>query len=267
MTGGEDLARATSERGELLLRRRPGDGAVELRVNGVFVMDTVHTESERLLAATMLESAPRRRLRVLIGGLGLGFTVREVLTDPRVRAVEVYEIEDDLVRWFREGIVPGADGILADPRVHLHVTDVGDAADVGEAAEVNGAADVDEAADVDGAAGAARAARTAGGAYDAVLLDVDNGPGQLVHTANTALYEASRLRAWRAALRRGGLFAVWSAESAPELLAGLRAAFGNGCEREVPVVLGTHRTAYYLLAARAGAAEAPASAQHREHRT
>ena len=135
--------------------------------------------------------------------------------------------------------------------------DVGGAAAVGGGAEVVGAADVR----------ADQAARTAGGAYDAVLLDVDNGPGQLVHTANTALYEGAALRAWRAALRHGGLFAVWSAESAPQLLADLRAAFDNGCEQEIPVVLGTHRTAYYLLAARAGAAEAAAGAQHREHRT
>ncbi|MHA6804920.1 spermidine synthase [Salinifilum ghardaiensis] len=252
MTGGEDLARATSERGELLLRRRPDDGAVELRVNGVFVMDTAHTATERLLAAAVLESAPQRELRVVIGGLGLGFTLREVLADPRVRAVEVYELEGDLVRWFREGLVPGAAEVLADPRVHLSIADVRTAADVREAPEGRATPGADAGAQA---------------ACDAVLLDVDNGPGHLVHTANTALYETATLRAWRAVLRPGGLLAVWSADPAPELLAELRAVFGNGEEREIPVVLGTRRTAYYLLASRAGAAEGPegtpADAEHR----
>ena len=77
----DDVARATSERGEIVLRKR---GAVwELRVNGVFVMDTAETGSEIELAraALALADAPRD---VLVGGLGLGFTAHEVLSDTRV---------------------------------------------------------------------------------------------------------------------------------------------------------------------------------------
>ena len=85
-----EIARAETERGEVVLRRRTSDAAadvVELRVNGVFVMDTLETTSEIELAAQALDlvDAPAA---VLIGGLGLGFTLQRVLADPRVeRAV------------------------------------------------------------------------------------------------------------------------------------------------------------------------------------
>ena len=83
-----------SERGEVVLRRREHDGALELRVNGVFVMDTIETSSERELArATLAAVDPATdALEVLVGGLGLGFTLAEVLTDPRVARVLVVEI-------------------------------------------------------------------------------------------------------------------------------------------------------------------------------
>ncbi|MPZ97680.1 MAG: hypothetical protein GEU96_22860, partial [Propionibacteriales bacterium] len=72
----QTVARAESERGEVVVRRR-ADGALELRVNGVFVMDTAQTSSERLLArAVLADDGPDR---LLVGGLGIGFTVRELL--------------------------------------------------------------------------------------------------------------------------------------------------------------------------------------------
>ncbi|MBU2110409.1 MAG: hypothetical protein KKE65_02005, partial [Actinobacteria bacterium] len=80
-----EVARAESERGELVLRqRREGEGPVvlELRANGVFVMDTREVGSERALATAALAVVEQPRA-VVVGGLGLGFTLREVLTDPR----------------------------------------------------------------------------------------------------------------------------------------------------------------------------------------
>ena len=79
----ETVARASSPRGELVLRRRE-DGHLELRANGVFVMDTLEHTSERGLAARALEIAHGPSLRVLVGGLGLGFTLGAVLADARV---------------------------------------------------------------------------------------------------------------------------------------------------------------------------------------
>ncbi|MBA2444635.1 MAG: hypothetical protein H0V49_04815, partial [Nocardioidaceae bacterium] len=105
------VKRATSPRGELTLSRRD-DGSLTLRVNGVFVMDTAETSTERLLARRTIDAlASRRRAdkstgyRVLIGGLGLGFTSHELLLDSRVDCIVVAEIEPDLVQWHRQGLI------------------------------------------------------------------------------------------------------------------------------------------------------------------
>ena len=111
--------RAESERGELVLRARTEDDGVttlELRANGVFVMDTRETSSERALARQALARHPAPE-SVLVGGLGLGFTLAEVLDDARVRRVVVAEIEPALVGWMRDGTVPHGPALLADPRV------------------------------------------------------------------------------------------------------------------------------------------------------
>jgi spermidine synthase len=117
-----ELARAQSERGELVLRRRQ-HGFLELRANGVFVMDTAETTSERALATEALARHDDPAV-VLVGGLGLGFTLAEVLADLRVRRVVVAEIEPALVGWLRDGTVPHGPALLADPRVEVVVGDV-----------------------------------------------------------------------------------------------------------------------------------------------
>jgi hypothetical protein len=104
----ETVARSTSPRGEIHLRRRT-DGALELRVNGVFVMDDQETRSEELLATAAL--------------LGLGYTVRALLADKRTRQVLVAEIEPDLVQWMQDGLLPS---VLDSPRVEVVVGDVRD---------------------------------------------------------------------------------------------------------------------------------------------
>jgi spermidine synthase len=211
----ETVARASSRRGELVLRRRD-DGHLELRANGVFVMDTLEHTSERALAEHALELAGDHPLRVLVGGLGLGFTLGAVLADHRVHLCTVVEIEPDLVGWLSDGTVPHGSELLADRRVDVQVADV---------------------ADVLGAAAAP---------YDLVLLDVDNGPGYLVHDTNAALYAPPALSAARSALAPGGILVVWSAAAAPNLNAALREVFGNADEQEYDVT-GHGRVGQYFL--------------------
>ena len=118
-----EVARARSERGEVVLRERrePGRPAVvELRVNGVYVMDSAQTSTERALATTALAAVPAPG-DVLVGGLGLGFTARAVLADPRVRSCTVVEIEPALVAWLRAGVVPDGPALLAEPRFQVEV--------------------------------------------------------------------------------------------------------------------------------------------------
>ncbi|GAA4848178.1 spermidine synthase [Saccharopolyspora rosea] len=215
----DHVARARSERGEIVLSRR--DAALELRVNGVFVMDTAHTDTERLLATATLAQVHRSGgLDVLIGGLGLGFTLREVLGDPRVRSARVAEIEPDLVDWHRRGLVPDTAGAVADERVTIAVGDVADVL-----------------------------AATPADSVDVVLLDVDNGPGYLVYDGNADLYRRDFLALCRARLRPGGTLAVWSADTSPELSAALDEVFGDSRELAVPVTLDNRETTYHVFLA------------------
>jgi spermidine synthase len=196
-----EVARAESHRGEVVLRERrgpgllPGEGVLELRVNGVFVMDTLETTTEQELARVALAQVEDPRA-VVVAGLGLGFTAREVLADPRVQQVTVVEVEECLVGWMRDGTVPHGPAFLADARLSVVVADIRQA--VAEAAAAS---------------------------YDLVLLDVDNGPQALVHQDNAEIYTASFLGGVAALLRPGGAVAVWSAAESPQLSGELEAVF------------------------------------------
>ncbi|GAB3283761.1 spermidine synthase [Parasphingorhabdus pacifica] len=221
----EHVARASSERGEVVLLRRGDDGALELRVNGIFVMDTAHTATERLLASTTLNGpfgdAIQDGARVLIGGLGLGFTLDEVLSDPRVAEAHVVEIEPAVVEWNRRGLVTDTASALRDERVRVSTGDVADVL-----------------------------AGSPPDSVDVILLDVDNGPGFLVYEANAAVYRRAFLSTCAERLPDGGLVAVWSANEAPELVAELREVFGGCQEAAIPVELGSRNTHYHLFVAR-----------------
>ena len=97
------LGRAEDEYGEVVLARR--DDVLELVVDGVFAMDTVHTATEEALAELTLSRLRGHGLRILVGGLGLGFTTATLLADPRVAAVDVIELHSSLVGWVRQGLV------------------------------------------------------------------------------------------------------------------------------------------------------------------
>ncbi|MGZ4498597.1 MAG: spermidine synthase [Nocardioides sp.] len=218
-----EVARAESERGELVLRERRGEGApssLELRANGVFVMDTLETSTERALASAALAEVEDPR-DVVVGGLGLGFTMHEVLADSRVERCAVVEIEEALVGWMRDGTVPHGPQLLADERVQVVVADIAHA--VAEARPAT---------------------------YDLVLLDVDNGPGYLVHDANAALYAAPFLAAVRDVLRPGGAVVVWSAAEAPALEDTMRAVFGAAVAKPHAVRLQDRDEHYWLYVAR-----------------
>lgn len=193
------VARADTPDGEVALRRR--DGVLELIVNGAFAMDSLEVSTEVRLASEALarHTAPGR---VLIGGLGLGFTTRAVLADSRVGFVEVVERAAPLVHWARAGLVPELAGLEGE-RCRLLVGDIGEV--------------------LLGCAGSA-------GGWDLVLLDVDNGPGFLIHEGNARLYGVPLLRAARDRLEPGGQLVIWSSHVAPDLLVALQAA--GACPQE-----------------------------------
>ena len=214
----QTVARADSAAGEVVLRTR-GE-VTELVVGGVFVMDTVDVSTEVELARVAL-SRHSHPGRVLVGGLGLGFTAAAVLADRRVREVRVAEIAAPLAEWAERGLLP-APG-LGDERLTVQVADVGTvlAATPGE--------------------------------WDVVLLDVDNGPGFLVRPENADLYAVAGLRSAAAALAPGGVLAIWSSHRAPDLLATLRTSQRGETEELVRRVQREGREfdyAIYVLTAR-----------------
>ncbi len=217
-----EIARAETERGDVVLRRRTSQvtaDVLELRVNGVFVMDTAETTSEIELAAQALDLVEQPD-SVLIGGLGLGFTLQRVLADARVQRAVVVEIEEPLIDWMRDGTVPHGPTILADARATVVNADI------------------------------AMAIAEARSTYDLVLLDVDNGPGYLVHAGNEAVYEEPFLRRCRDLLGPGGVLVIWSANPAPDLLDAMRTVFGRAEEQAHDVLLKERPETYYLYLAR-----------------
>ncbi len=216
------MARAESERGEVVLRRRTEEhaaDALELRVNGVFVMDSKNTSTETELAGAALELVDLPR-RVVVGGLGLGYTLERVLADPRVEEVRVVEIEEALIGWMRDGTIPHGRALLADKRVRMVNADI------------------------------MMAIAEAKSTYDLVLLDVDNGPGYLVHDSNAGIYEHDLIASTKSMVNPGGALVVWSASQAPGLQRVMHKVYDNCTEHTYDVMLGDRSEQYYLYRSR-----------------
>lgn len=222
-----DVARAVTARGEVVLRARsdpdhadPTATVLELRVNGVFVMDTASVSTEQSLAAVALaeHGSPRS---VLVGGLGLGFTTGTVLADSRVERVSVVEIEAPVIDWMHDGTIPSGPDLLADERLAIVEGDIGQ-----------------------------MLATAAPSTYDLVLLDIDNGPDNLVHDDNAALYSTETLQRIRRCLRPEGLTVIWSSTATATLHAAMRQVFGQATELPFDVVMQGRDELHWLYLAR-----------------
>jgi spermidine synthase len=170
---------------EMVLCRRKDDLVV--LVDGLELMGSrAHASEEQLavLGCAGLRAVPRPR--VLIGGLGMGYTLRAALRSLGDDArVDVAELVPAVVRWNRGVLAPVAGAPLLDPRAHVIEGDV------------------------------ALVIREAEALYDAILLDVDNGPVALSSPLNARLYDAAGLTRTSRALRPGGVLAVWSTSDSP----------------------------------------------------
>jgi len=209
--------RYVGRRGEVVLRRRGrGDEAVdELIVNGAFAMDSSETSSERQLARLAFDLAPVGG-RLLIGGLGLGYTAAEAL-DLSAGTISVVELEAGMVDWARRGLTPLLARLAAEPRVRLVAGDVVEAV-----------------------------TRSAPGSWDAIALDVDNGPDFLIHAQNASLYPADFLTQAYARLAPGGRLAIWCQGPSPELMKTLRSIAPTAREHLFAVSRGQRRFSYAI---------------------
>ena len=180
-----DTATVPDGGGELRLMQRGSEFSIASA--GIELMNSRTTGSEQALATLACEGLRGRPApHVLIGGFGMGFTLRAALDSlgPRAR-VTVAELVPEVIAWARGPMAHLNGDCLDDPRVILRTGDV--AALIGEARS----------------------------AYDAILLDVDNGPEGLSRQANDRLYSVQGLAAASRALKPGGVLAVWSSAVNP----------------------------------------------------
>jgi len=175
-----DTAPVPGGTGELRLMRRGSEFAIKLGQNEL--MNSRLSGSEESLATIACEKIRNRKApSILIGGLGMGFTLRAALASlgPEAR-ITVAELVPAVLAWAQGPMAEIFGNSLTDPRVSLHQADVGEVI------------------------------RSKGATFDAILLDVDNGPEGLTRESNNVLYGIKGLSATYAALNPGGVLAVWS---------------------------------------------------------
>src|SRR2546428_8419818 len=190
-SGGEVINRVTTATGEWQLQR--AGIRFEILCNGVFLMASYNQASGRALAALALRRMTGTGLRVLVGGLGIGYTAQAALEDPRVGRLEVVEIEPVVLAWHRVHFADLCGRPLEDPRARLLLSDVHDIP-------------------------------LPPRSYDAILLDTDNGPDWLARDLNERLYTATGVTRYLEALTPNGVLALWSANASSRLSPTLQAS-------------------------------------------
>lgn len=188
----EILAYEDSPLGPLCLRRRavlsmPGTVVTEVTLNHAFLMSSYNTASERALADIAVAMHPDAELRVLVGGLGLGYTAHAALATTRVATVEVVEFLPQVIQWLAQGLVPLSPALNADPRFTTAAGDI-----------------------------YARLAAAPTDRFDLILIDVDHAPDDQLSRTNDFFYTREGLELASRHLAPGGILGVWSyAESSP----------------------------------------------------
>jgi spermidine synthase len=197
----EVLAYEESPLGWICLRRRellsrPGTIVTEITLDAEMLMSSYHNDSEKALSSCALERHSGDELRVLIGGLGLGYTASEVLRSTRVKSVEVVELLPQVIRWMADGLVPESETLNGDLRCKMVEGDVYAMLEAEPERH-----------------------------YDLILVDVDHSPDEWLGTDNAGFYSRAGLARARKHLAPGGVLGVWSyAESSP-FVAALREVF------------------------------------------
>ncbi len=183
----EELGWAETPIGVISLRRRfepvVAHDVYEVKIDDEFLMSSLFTVVETELAHRGLARVHGQQLQVLIGGLGLGYTLRAALEDDRVARVQVVEAVAAVIDWHQRDLLPDTAGLAADPRCDLVHGDF--------FAQVS-----------DGT--------TPQATYDAVLLDIDHSPRHLLHPRHAAFYSGDGLRRLTERIVPGGVFALWS---------------------------------------------------------
>ncbi|PRD43739.1 spermidine synthase [Phyllobacterium phragmitis] len=197
--------------GTLVLRRRrdltTGDDIYEIKLNDEFLMSSKFTASEQVLGRVALEGLPGNDLRIAVGGLGLGYTAVAALENPKVRSMLVIDALGPVIEWHQSGLLPLGKVLAADKRCRLVQGDF-----FAMAASPETGFDP----------------LNPGSRFDAILLDIDHSPHEVLKPSNAALYTFEGLKKLSEHLLAGGVFALWSNnQEDAAFTAVLGAAFGE----------------------------------------
>jgi len=188
----EELDFRPTPMGVLSLRRRrsltSGVDIFEIKLGDEFLMSSAFTVAEIELARLGLAALARPDLDVVVGGLGLGYTAVAALENPQLRSLIVVDALAEVIEWHEQGLLPLGQQLTADPRCRLVHGDFFAMSDSSDGFD----------------------SKTAGRRFDAVLVDIDHSPNNLLHPRHAALYTPKGLERLAAHLNPGGVFALWS---------------------------------------------------------
>jgi len=235
----EQLSWDETPMGVLGLRRRtdPTLGAeiYEVKLGDEYLMSSHFTVAEIALATLGLAPLTGDGLEVVVGGLGLGYTARAVLEDPRVRSLVVVEALPEVIAWHEQGLLPEVAGVAADPRTRFVQADLF-AALAGETGFDPG---------------------DPHRRFDAVLIDIDHSPRHVLHPSHAAFYTPHGLQPLVDLLTPGGVFGLWSDDPPDEAFLDVLGQVFEHVEAEVvtfanPLAGGTSANTIYLARAAEG---------------
>ncbi|MCU7730699.1 spermidine synthase [Actinoplanes sp. KI2] len=228
-----ELDWAATRIGEISLRRRlepiTRTEVYEVKLGDEYLMSSLFTVAEEELARITLAALPNTPLDVVVGGLGLGYTARSALTDDRVRSLIVVEALAPVIDWHRRELLPQARALTTDPRTTLLEGDF--------------FALLRDGTGFDPAAPDRR--------FDAILVDIDHSPINVLDPTHADLYTAGGLRRLGGFLQPGGAFGLWSDDAPDEaFLAVLRQCFATATAHVVtfanPLTGGNSASTVYL---------------------
>lgn len=209
----EILAYEETPLGLLCLRRReilsqPGTLVTEVTLNHEFLMSSYLTASERALTEVGLERVlGGEELRVLIGGLGLGYTAASALDSVMVNHVEVVEFLPQVISWLESGLVPLAERLNADERLEVTHGDIYE-----------------------------RLSRPGEQEFELIAIDVDHSPEDVLGEQSQGFYSREGLTRAKSHLTKGGVLGVWSYDESSPLLANMKEVFGTVTVEKVTVM-------------------------------
>jgi spermidine synthase len=211
-----ELGWAPTRIGEISLRRRlepiTKTEVYEVKLGDEYLMSSLFTVAEEELARRTLAALPNASLDVVVGGLGLGYTARTALTDDRVRSLVVVEALAPVIDWHRRELLPQAHALTTDPRTTLLEGDFFALLRDGTGFDP---ADPDRR-------------------FDAILVDIDHSPVNVLDPTHADLYTATGLRRLGGRLHPGGAFGLWSDDAPDEaFLAVLRQCFATATAQVV----------------------------------